>query len=347
MLGVAGLITLLSACAPADEQVVSTPPPPAGTGTTVASIVLPGTSVATRPPTSLPTTSTPAAVSDPAALPPVIIGITGVTPSGPGGSALVGYDRRTRETVDLLTGTTLATLLPVGPAGPAETTIPDRADESPPKITAADLAPDGRHAAVAVSWAQRGRSLEALVVVDVAGAEAPRVLLPATGAQASPVRGAVRYSPDGTHLATNGETMSIVSAATGEVTATSIALPYPPAGLAWSPDGKRLAWGDHFERTMPPTITVARLADPATPASLAVAEHVDGTAPWWTPDGQLHPTDGGVRAVDTDAARAWVLGERFDEQTGARVSVWWPGTGGASAATAFADLPAGFVPLSW
>ena len=61
-------------------------------------------------------------------------------------------------------------------------------------------------------------------------------------------------------------------------------------------------------------------------------------------------TDGRFRfgvGIGWNAVEYEALGQRFDEQTGDRVAVWWPGTGDGSTATPFADLPAGFVPLSW
>lgn len=322
----------------ARDQGTTVPGPPSGTssGTTMTS---PGTTVPA-------VTPGPANATEPAGLPSTIIGIAGRDPvSAPLGTTLVRYDRRSGVQVEVLTVDDLAALLSIEPPAPTETTIGDLPDTAL-ELAGADLSPDGRHLAVAVRRVHGDRYLTAAVIVPLDGTASPQVLVPlnATGA----VDGALRYSDDGRWLAMAGRSISIWDVDRGEAVTTDVTMPYAPVGFAWSPDGRRLAWGEHFERTMKPESAIAQV-DLAASAPLVVTEHRAGAYPWWGADGQLRTTEGHqLAALDSDASREWMLGVRIDDwpQGDSSTFVWWAANEDGENATVL-DLPAGFHPLAW
>ncbi len=305
-----------------------------------------------RPAGTSPTTSTSVAPEpEPADLPQVIIGISGTAANrAPSGTALVRYDRATGEQVELVTASDLAALAPVGPLGATETTMAGVSDGEP-LITGADLSPDGERIAVTVVWTTQGRTLATLVMVDAIGGSPGQVLSPPMAVEASPVSGGTpTFSHDGSKLATVGATLSIWSLDSGQVTTTDIFTPYGAPSLAWSPDGTSLSWGNHFERTMTPTSSVGRFADPARPSTLTVGDPREGTGLWWGADGELREPAGPARAVDTDATSAWVLGRHGATTEDGGVGYqyfWWPSGGDGSDAAPLAEFPPGFYALSW
>jgi hypothetical protein len=316
----------LAACgAPAREATAGAPEPVAATALRSA----PGA------PDAAPGTSAPTSTAVPEGQPAVLVGVV----TEPTSTALASFDRRTGAL------TTIATTADLGAQ------VPGAAPGSPWSVGPLDLSPDGERVAVGLSVGAPDAALDALLVVELDGDPAPRVL----ASWAPPPEGdsslaGLAFSPDGAWLATGGPTVTFWPVAGGRPTRTATNMRYP-GEMAWSPDGRQLAWGLHWERTDRPQSAVAAGA----PRTLTVTDTVDGGGPWWSADGQVHTShtnraapdmvgrQAEPEAIDTDAGHQWVLGHR----AGSVGTYWWPAAGPASAAQPLDGLPARFEPAAW
>ena len=285
------------------------------------------------------TIAAPTSTTVPEGQPAVIVGIV----TEPVTTALASFDRRTGALTTIATTADLVAQVPGAAAG------------SPWSVAQLDLSPDGERVAVGLSGGDPDAPLDALLVVELDGDPAPRLLsswAPSPEGDAS--LAGLAFSPDGSWLATGGPTVTFWPVAGGRPTRTATNMA-DPGEMAWSPDGRQLAWGLHWERTDRPGSAVAAVSGGAVPRTLTVTDTVDGGGPWWSADGQVHAShtnraapdmvgrQAEPEAIDTDAGHQWVLGHR----AGSVGSYWWPAAGPASAAQPLDGLPSRFEPAAW
>ena len=269
----------------------------------------------------------------PDGLPTRVLGITGSPVAQPfGGTELDLVDRTTASSVAVLTAGELHQLFTFGS----------------PLITAADLSPDGHHAVANITWDPGHDPYQALVYVNLDDPSSPRALSQPAPDDSSAT---VKVSPDGKSVARFGQSLSIVTIADATTAATSIKLPYAAVGMAWSPNGKQLAWGNHYERDAHLSSSVATVKLPGSAQAVTItSQDGPGVGPWWDNIGRLHGTGSSATqnfAVDTDRTHTWVLGQCGDNNHQSVGACWWHATDTEGSAQALAGLPANFVPMTW
>jgi len=283
-------------------------------------------------PTDLATTVPPTTIV-PDGLPTKVLGTSGGSAGHSfGGTELALVDRTTGTNVPVLTAAELGQLFTFGS----------------PLITAADLSPDGHHAVANITWDPEHDPYQALVYVNLDDPSSPIALTQPAPDTSYP---AVRFSPDGTSVAKLGYSLSFVSIPGATSTSTSIQVAYAAVGLAWSPTGKQLAWGNHFEREPQLSSTVVTMKTPGSAEGFRISDQSGpGVNPWWDASGRLHGTGSSaslIFAVDTDRDHTWVLGKCSDDHHEQETACWWPATEWEGAAQTLAGVPADVVPMAW
>lgn len=167
-----------------------------------------------------------------------------------------------------------------------------------------------------------------------------------------------RVSPDGRWvLGSTRAGWSVWPIGGGAPIVSNLLAPYPAYGAQWSPDGARVAIGEHYERDCCGTTALLRF-DPAQRTLQRVAaspgaDEVPGTDPWFGHDGVLRvataPSQVCASPFDIDSSFRWALGAQAHACSGVRSGLtWWPtATGPQDARPIRVALPSGVRGAAW
>jgi Tol biopolymer transport system component len=265
-------------------------------------------------------------------------------PSAIQGRTLIALDRRTGRQIQI-----------VSSAQP-----PPVPNDDPWNVTGFDVSPDGRTVAFGVQTVEytrsstvRPRTTAAIYLAPIDGSGAPRQLQQITGEY--PEGWVARFSPDGRWLVGNSKTWTVWPVDGGAPIVSDHPAGYPAAGVQWSPDGTRIALGEHYERTSSGVTSILQFdaeRRTLTRARGNGAGSMPGTAPWFSRDGELHVVAkrslcGGP--LDVDASFRWGISVRTENCSGIVSELaWWDTATGPQTEHALGlTLPEGVTGVAW